>query len=66
MYVCACAYVCTRDGCMGMTLSHSITTGTVEELQNEVQMLNNRIDEMSKKAIELNQEKDEIEKVSKH
>jgi len=43
-----------------------ITPGTVEELQNEVQVLHNRIDEETKKTIELCQEKDELEKVSKH
>ena len=36
----------------------------MEELQSEVQLLNSRIDEMAKKIIELNQEKDELEKVS--
>lgn len=40
-----------------------LTPGTVEELQNEVQMLNNRIEEMNKKTFELNQEKDDLEKV---
>ena len=61
IYVCS-VYVCVY-GCI--TINH-ITPGTVEELQNEVQLLNNRIDEMSKKTVELNQEKDEIEKVSEH
>ena len=49
-----------------MTLSCLVTSGIVEELQNEVQLLYNRIDEMTKKTVELNQEKDEMEKVSEH
>ena len=49
-----------------VTPSCLVTSGIVEEQQNEVQLLNNRIDEMAKKIVELNQEKDEIEKVSEH
>lgn len=47
-------------------MANAITPGTVEELQNEVQVLHNRIDEEAKKTIELFREKDELEKVSKH
>ena len=61
--VSACPSICLMAGYITIGF---ITAGTVEELQNEVQLLNNRIDEMSKKTVELNQEKDEIEKVSEH
>ena len=68
--VCVCVPVCPSIyvyvWIQQVTPSCLVTSGIVEEQQNEVQLLNNRIDEMAKKIVELNQEKDEIEKVSEH